>query len=247
MVQAPQCIDSTAPALSRLLARLTNIDVPESSQSLAARLSQWLGWTDAIALSAALNGAPPAVASGVRSFGSAEEHECARVRATLAKTIANDNAFATASPRGSAHRNPQAAPIDATLDYAAFRQRYLAMQQTMETAISELRGRLRRMLAARTPDMARLALVDATMERALGAHERNLLGAVPGLLAGHFERLRQAGQAAPDDAPASVNTPPVTSDFWLDVFRKDMQSVLLAELDVRFQPVEGLLAALHTR
>jgi hypothetical protein len=29
------------------------------------------------------------------------------------------------------------------------------------------------------------------------------------------------------------------------VFRKDMQSVLLAELDIRFQPVEGLLAALR--
>jgi hypothetical protein len=31
------------------------------------------------------------------------------------------------------------------------------------------------------------------------------------------------------------------------VFRKDMQSVLLAELDLRFQPVEGLLAAVLTR
>lgn len=36
-------------------------------------------------------------------------------------------------------------------------------------------------------------------------------------------------------------------DGWLDVFRKDMQSVLLAELDVRFHPIEGLLAALRTR
>ncbi|KAE8755722.1 DUF3348 family protein, partial [Paraburkholderia madseniana] len=33
---------------------------------------------------------------------------------------------------------------------------------------------------------------------------------------------------------------------WLNTFRKDMQSVLLAELDVRLQPVEGLLAALRT-
>jgi hypothetical protein len=29
------------------------------------------------------------------------------------------------------------------------------------------------------------------------------------------------------------------------VFRKDKQGVLLAELEIRFQPVEGLLAALR--
>jgi hypothetical protein len=32
---------------------------------------------------------------------------------------------------------------------------------------------------------------------------------------------------------------------WLDAFRKDMQSVLFAELEIRFQPVEGLRAALR--
>ena len=32
---------------------------------------------------------------------------------------------------------------------------------------------------------------------------------------------------------------------WLDAFREDMHAVLLAELDLRFQPVEGLLAALR--
>ncbi|MCC8446692.1 DUF3348 family protein, partial [Xanthomonas translucens] len=34
---------------------------------------------------------------------------------------------------------------------------------------------------------------------------------------------------------------------WLDVFRQDMQHVLRAELDIRFHPIEGLLAALRSR
>jgi hypothetical protein len=34
------------------------------------------------------------------------------------------------------------------------------------------------------------------------------------------------------------------SDAWLEVFRNDMRKVLLAELDVRLQPAQGLLAAL---
>lgn len=240
MVQPPQRTALSGPALIRLLARLADLDVSPSGQPLADRLSQWLGWTDAIALSSALNGAPPAVAAGARAFGSAEESECARVRASLAKTIAGDSAFAVERRRGPAQA--VATDADATVDYALFRQRYQSLQQTMETGIGHLRGRLRSLLAAQTPAMARLAAVDAVMERALGAREQNLLASVPGLLAGHFTRLRDAAQAAATDAET-----PAAPRAWLDTFRKDMQSVLLAELDVRLQPVEGLLAALRTR
>ncbi|MNR29859.1 hypothetical protein D3C85_1472750 [compost metagenome] len=69
------------------------------------------------------------------------------------------------------------------------------------------------------------------MERVVGAREQSLLSSVPGLLETHFEHLRQASGHAPG--------------AWLAQFRKDMQAVLLAELDIRFEPVEGLLAALR--
>jgi hypothetical protein len=278
MLQAPQRTALSGPALIRVLARLTDLDVPESSQTLSDRLAQWLGWTDAIGLSTALGGKPPAVPAGARIDGAAEEAECARVRASLTKTIVGDSAFVAARRHVSAagtgalpaaaQKLMQDAPADPEADYAAFRQRYLSLQQTMETAIASLRGRLRALLATRTSEMARLAVIDAVMERAMSAQEHNLLATVPGLLAGHFERLRDAARDTPavdeaagvadgTEAPAvaSVNAhasatahaakPP--ADAWLDVFRKDMQGVLLAELDVRFQPVEGLLAALLTR
>jgi hypothetical protein len=242
MVQVPQRTALSGPALIRLLARLTELDVAESGQSLSDRLSQWLGWTDAIGLSTALNGSPPVVAPGARGFGSAEEDECLRVRIALANSIVGDSASGRASRRGPAQVPPQI-----TVDYAVFRQRYLSLQQAMETRIGNLRGRLRAMLAARTPSMARLAVVDAVMERALSPRERSLLASVPGMLAGHFERLRQAEQAVLADAESAGEAAAVTPGTWLDAFSKDMQSVLLAELDVRFQPVEGLLAALRTR
>ncbi|ALL69982.1 Protein of unknown function (DUF3348) (plasmid) [Paraburkholderia caribensis MBA4] len=250
MVQALQRTAVSGPTLVRLLARLTAADVPASSQSLSDQLSQWLGWTDAIALSTALNSAPPAVASGARGAGSVE-HECARVRASLADAIAGDSVLAPRRRRGAAHpQNAQSAQQpEAEASYADFRQCYLALQQAMETRIGSLRGRLRNMVAAQRSEMTRLAVVDAIMERSLGARERSLFGAVPGLLSGHFERLRRAAQAE-QDAEATLPTDAGTQaaprpGAWLDVFRKDMQSVLLAELDIRFQPVEGLLAALR--
>jgi hypothetical protein len=71
------------------------------------------------------------------------------------------------------------------------------------------------------------------MEQVLGAHEHRLLATVPALLEKHFERLRRAdGEGV---QPAA----------WLDLFCKSMQGVLLAELDIRLQPVEGLLDALR--
>ena len=233
MVQAPQRTSVRGPTFIRLLARVTDVDVPPSRQSLSDRLGQWLDWTHAVALSTSLDSKPSAVGSDVPTFGSAEENECARVHASLVSTIAGDRAFAKGCGANEA------------VDYSVFRQRYLTIQRSMQAATGNLRGRLRDMLAQRTADMARLAAVDATMERALSPREQTLLAHVPVLLGDHFERMRQAEQKTLADAQVSKGAPAIAPGAWLDVFRKDVQSVLLAELDVRFHPVEGLLAALR--
>jgi hypothetical protein len=253
MVQAPQRAALSGPPLVRLLARLADADVPESSQSLADRLSQWLGWTDAIALSTALNGNPPPAAPGAHANGVDNDAAklCTQVRSALTKAIVGDRASAPLRRDGRTPLRGQEAPADAPADFAVFRQRYLSLQQTMDSEIGTLRGRLRTMLSARPHGMARLAMVDAVMERALSAREQSLFASVPVLLAGHFECLRQAeaqrlAEAAAGEAEAK-DAPTATPAAWLDVFRKDMQSVLLAELEVRFKPVDALLAALRTR
>ncbi|MGJ7524690.1 DUF3348 domain-containing protein [Variovorax sp. GB1P17] len=250
MAQASQRTVFHGSTLVRLLSRLTDIDVRESRQGTADRLSQWFGWTDAISLSAALDGSPAAVQSSARASGSAEETEFTRVRAALTQAIAEDSAPTVVKKRG----NPLAAaapagdtPVDAAPAFAPYRRRYLTRQQAMETRIAPLRARVRATLAVRSPAMARLAAVDVVMEQALAAQERRLLATVPVLLGTHFERLRQAAQPAPDDtqAPAEPDSEAPSTE-WLNVFCKHMQDVLLAELDIRLQPVEGLLEALRT-
>lgn len=227
----------SGPVLIRLLARLADVDVRESGQLLSDRLSQWLSWTDAITLSSALSTPPPAIASNVRPMGADAETMCARQRTALVKAIANTCAPET-RPGGMMRQPIQSAPAPLTVDYADYRQRYVLMQQTMEMEIGNLRGRLRRVLAGTTPELARLAVVDASLEQALAPRERALLSTIPTWLGKHFERLRAAEQPAEGTSAAA-------SRAWLEAFRKDMQSVLLAELDVRFQPVDGLLAALR--
>jgi len=244
MVQAPRRTGVSGPTLIRLLARLTDADISESRQSLADRLSLWLGWTDAIALSAVLDGGPPAVAPGAQADGGAEAREVERMRSALAHAIADDRPFAAPRPRGPAAA--QAAPAETEPVYATYRQRYLALQQNMETSIAKTRARLRALLAAQAPAKARLAMVDAIMERSLSLHERRLLGTIPGMLEKHFERLRQAAQDTPEPDTLDSEAPaPAAPAPWLAAFRADMRSVLRAELDIRLQPIEGLLAALR--
>jgi hypothetical protein len=244
--ELPRRTGFSGPKLIRLLARLKDADVPESTQSSSDRLSLWLGWTDAIALSAALTGTPQATPAGARAPDGAGEREYARVRTALENAITG-NDVPTASIRRGQRRAPvrDDGKVPAVIDYSAYRRRYSYLQQTMETSIGNLRGHLRTMLMSATPEMARLAIVDAVMERALSTREHSLLAGVPALLEKHFQHLLQAEQAALADAQASEEPPAAPSGAWLDVFRKDMQSVLLAELDIRLQPIEGLLAALR--
>jgi hypothetical protein len=211
-------------ALVRLLSRLADTAVREPRQATADRLSQWFGWTDAISLSAALEGVPAAASSRQRASANAEERECARARTALANAIAEDGAAAAAA------------------DFAPFRRRYLALQQAMEAGIGPLRGRLRAALAARSPAMARLAAVDVVMEQVLAAREHSLLAGVPALLEKHFTRLSRDSLSTTGEPGSEAQ-----AGEWLHVFRKDMKNVLLAELDFRFQPIEGLLEALRMR
>ncbi|GAB3625361.1 DUF3348 domain-containing protein [Pandoraea terrae] len=247
MVQVSQRPVISAPTLIRSLARLSTFEPPEAAPPLSDRLSQWLGWTDAIALSSALKANPPAATPGARSAAPAPTSEFERVRTELTAAIARDCSLAAAPggqirSLGSAERQRAAS----FAEFPAYRQRYATSQQTMDTAISALRTRLRAQLVTKSPEAARLASVDAVMERVMGARERTLLAGVPNLLDGHFVRLRATEQAALAAPRAPGTPPPALAGMWLDTFHRDMQSILLAELDIRLQPVEALLAALRT-
>ncbi len=218
MAQAALRPTVRGPTFIRLLARLAEAGVAPSGQLLPDRLGQWLDWNHALALAAALDG--EAAAPPVAATTPDDLHaECVRARELLATAIRDEPLLA---PGASLQAGP---------DYATFRQLCLARQRATQASAGRLRGKLRDALAQASPGLARLAEVDAVMEAALSPREHALLARVPELLGQRFERLRAAGQA---------------SSTWLDGFRRDMQSVLLAELDLRFQPVDALLAALRT-
>lgn len=246
MAKTPQRTPIPGPAFIRLLARLSNAELPGSTPALTDRLSTWIDWTRAVALSRALDGQLSAEAddTDVPVFDASAAQEVARVRAVLVLAITSD-VHSSAKKSRPVNPGPDEG-LNTSLDFTPYRERYRDLQQSMQAETGRLRGRLRDMLASQSTSEARLAEVDAVMEATLSTREHDLLAIVPALLEQHFDRLR----ASDGEPPAASQHPAVaiaTPPLWISRFQQDIRDVLLAELDVRFQPVEGLLAALRTR
>jgi hypothetical protein len=208
------------PVYVRLLARATGAAADDGkAPPLAATLAQWIDWPRAVTLAGALDNRLADGDSCPPRFDPSEDEACARTREQLRAAILSDPLLAMSGGADEA-------------DFSAFRARHLAHQRAMLSATGRLRGRLRDMLAA-FPVLARLGEVDAAMEQVLAPREHALLAGVPDLLAPRFERLREQAAAA---QPATA---------WLDHFRLELRALLLAELDLRFSPIEALLAALR--
>ena len=222
----PSTTSSTASStLVRLLTELASTEIADSKQSFAERLSLWLDWSDAISLSAALNGAsaptPPHALSGVSPPASAISDEFARVRADLVKSITTDDLFTVAT--------------DNAMDFSPYRRQYLAHQRAMAERIGPLRVNVRAALSKRSPSLSRLAALDAVLDEALSTRERHLLSHVTPMLEKRFKHLRKS----------HLETMAETQETdWWPTYRKDMQRVLLAELDMRLQPIEGMMEAM---
>lgn len=208
-------------ALVGLLSQLALVERPlgrhNPPPSLVKGLGRWLGWKESIPLAGVLQAPPPALAAPCdpTAAHAALQRELQRVQAELARLIADDSS--TRDEDG--------------WDFLPFRRHCFAVQQAMAAAIAPLRAQARAAVARLSPASTQLAALDAVMANLLAPREQALLAQLPVLLDKHFTQLRDA--AEPGGTP------------WLPRFNHDMQRLLHAELDLRLQPVLGLLATLE--
>ena len=215
---------------------------------VAEQLGQWLGTVDAVQLSRALH-AIETLPQGARAAAldvQALDRLVHKARADLSALLT-----AQAAPprplRARADNTPVEQPDpQADADFAAHGPRYLDLQKQMDTRLLALRAQLRHALTQGAPALRQLAALDAVMEQMLCVREQRLWATLPGHLErrlGHRHRehqhmLQAAGQA---DAPLRWRQP----GGWLWAFEQDMQALLLAEMQLRLQPITGLLEAAH--
>ena len=254
MTQAVPRTNFNSSRLIRLLADLSLVDAAESKLDFAERLSQWLDLSDAITLHAVQN-AGAASSSAAPSCGesvaaAAVEEELAWVRTALVKSITT-----SCSPNIGETRMKLPTPqAGATIDIAAayqpayqpYRRFHLAQQASMEASIRPLRSSVRQALARASAPLRQLAALDEALDNTLSVREHQLLATVPLLLERRFEQLLKAHQQPLADtrqADSPAARPPPAE--WLSDFCRELQGVLLAELDLRLQPTAGLIEALR--
>ncbi len=232
---------SSSSALARLLSAwgVCGDDSRAEAEDTAQHLGRWLGVPDAIRLHAAHQSLPGLDGAAARRAAidvPALEEQSRQLRQVLEQAIRGENPLRDPLART---RAGQDASEEAQGVHALLHQRHLELQRRMELRIDALRAHLRQVLSRAAPALARLAVLDALMDDALSARERKLLAALPQVLERRFHALRKQSTGTHDEETAAPAD-------WLAAFVRDWQSLLLAELDARLQPVAGLLEALRS-
>lgn len=234
--------------LTRSLADLGVLDPKDASDALAEKLGQWIRFTDAISLSAMLNANPVEPAPGVQSAVAASlEQEFARQRGALESSITQNGASTTGKTPIELPIPQPGASIEDASAYAPYRRYHQAHQRNMELKVRPLRAKVRELVAKASPKLKPLAMLDATFEQVLSDNETRLLSTVPALLEQRFKHLRQTHlQSIADQPRTDAIDLWMKPGGWLARFCNELQTVLLAELDLRLQPSVGLIEALHS-
>jgi hypothetical protein len=231
--------------LIRCLAELDLLEHAEPTGDFADELGQWMHFTDAIALSSVLDSGMAKVSAQStvqrEATGARLTAEFERIRVFMVNSITK-----SCAPTGGNSHIKLPLPLDQEVSYLPYRRFYEAHQRDMELSVEPLRVNLRDALAKASPRLRKLAELDVVMEKFLREREGHLLARAPVLLQKHFnaqyaahqEQLTASGQ--PDNSAAWMRL-----GGWLARFCQDLQTLLLAEAELRLQPSAGLLAAFN--
>lgn len=232
-------------SLMRVLADLEVAGSAAAGSAFGEKLGLWVSFTDAISLSAVHNQTPtqatPAIRRSVDHAAIANEVE--KTRAGLVNLITQRGTLAGGKAYIKWPEPPDTTPVGAAA-YEPYRRFYTAHQRDMEASLGTLRAKVRAVLAGLNPALQQLAALDAALDNILHERESKLLTKVASLLQKRFMHLLRTHQQALHASEQTASPVIRMKDgAWLARFCHELQTVLLAELDLRLQPTLGLLEA----
>lgn len=217
---------------------------------VAEQMGQWLSTVDAVTLGRSLHAIETlpgdAGGQGPGLDVGALEAVFQRTRDELTRLASSRPAAPKPARERADNTRADAPDPQAEADFAFHLPHYLALQKQLDARLQALRAQVRQALARGPLALRQLAVLDAVMEQMAAPREQRLWATLPGhlerrfvhLRETHLQRLHALGQ---DDDPQRWRQ----VGGWLAAFERDLQALLLAELQVRLQPVTGLLEAAH--
>lgn len=222
MHKPPVAQPSHAHRLLNLLADYGALKSPGELPCFGERLSRLFGLGDTMKLDAA-------TAHRARQTGFPQPAAVDRLTAELANTrkalIRRIQSFTETLDTGT-EPDPETA-LNA----------WLALQRKVASSSRQLRDKVRNAMKDQGHAMARLAQLDAVFDHTMAGYTSQCFAQIPRLLEQQFRSLQTPSDASPDTGTAPDNR--------LLCYCEKAQSLLLAELDVRLEPVLGLLEACH--
>lgn len=235
--------------LMRVLSTLAQADVEVSHANFTERLGRLIDFSGSIALLAMHNKLPATPFESRTVSLQTVQTELLRVHAALVTAVMASFQTGAGSARIMLPQANRDTALKKLLNYALYQRFYAAHQAEFEFRVQGLRSLLRDAMSGVSPALAQLAVLDATLNDTLLLHSRALFAVIPKLLGKRFDYLvaqhllsqAQQGEHANDDNPHDWLQP----GAWLSQFYSEMRDLLLAELEMRLQPVFGLFAALN--
>lgn len=252
---------SASPTLSdrsrlvRLLTGMSDSKFSDGDYNLAEQLGRIISLSDSISLSRSLGQLSKQVAESPSSEAlnqvNAVQQNVLESREKMMRTIINSfagiNSFADQSS-SSGIQLPSVSTgtkAEALKTYEPYQRFYSMHQAEMAGSIQTLRLNVRASISGFSSDLQQLAELDRIINDSIAAHNGKLFNVTPKLLQQRFKELLSAHQQSQGSQDITEPLDWLKPGAWLTVFYKELQELLLAELDVRLQPVLGLLEALN--
>lgn len=228
--------DFSSSKLVRLLGPLAEADTGAPGMDFSERLGLWVNAFDAIGLQSAQQSirAMP-TAAGTLATTRKTSADTLRAEVQQARTVL---ARAIAQPVPVVH--------EAKNGYTRYQHRHQDLQRTMEQMIRALRDHVRQTVSAASPRMRQLAALDAVLEHLIAPREQALLPRAASLLERRW-RERQAVAAGNGDGEVEgrdLGAADAQAQADDEAFADEWRQALSAELDLRLEPVTGLVEAL---
>jgi hypothetical protein len=225
-----------------VLGELAVSDAEVSHQHFAQRLGQLIDLSDSVNISRvhAQHGAKLFTASTTSE--EAITAEFLQVRNAIVASIIKSFEEGTGLRRIKLPRPGPEAPADAASGYEPYGRFYASHQREMDSKIQQLRKQVREAARGASAELAQLVVLDEALGDTLTVHSRKFFAAIPGLLARRYAHLLNEYTVACDNPQGSSGSWPEL----LELFCQNMQSLLLAEVEARLLPTQGLIEALHS-
>ncbi len=225
-------LDFRGSQMIRFLDELHITDEPVSPERFSGRLAELIDLSHSVKISIAHTAMSRMEFEPFdNSFDTARD-EVMRVHGETVDIIVKAFTDHTGSTRLKAPKRERLNNENQKAAVKPFLSFYVYYQRMLDSKLNNLREYIRNCASGLSVKLAQLGKLDEVLADTLAAHERKSFAQVPVLLERRFsEQLQRSQWAQLDELHAS--------------FCRDLQALLLAELEVRMLPVLGLIESIE--